>query len=114
MDEVCMGNRRWTEAEKRRAVERMKICGHDKLAAELGIQRRQLYAWRAQLKRLKRGVVDGRGSKKDLGDENERLKRALAEKVLEVEFFKGALRRIEARRQGSIKPGETAFTNRSK
>ena len=109
-----MGNRRWTEAEKRSAVERMKVCGHDKLAAELGIQRRQLYAWRAQLKRLKSGVVDGRGSKKDLGQENARLKQALAEKVLEVEFFRGALRRIEARRQGSKPPGGTAFTNKSK
>jgi transposase-like protein len=109
-----MGNRRWTESEKRSAVERMKICGHDKLASELGIQRRQLYAWRAQVKRLERGVVDGRGSKKDLGLENDRLKQALAEKVLEVEFFRGALRRIEARRQGSNEPGVTAFTNKSK
>lgn len=109
-----MGNRRWTESEKRSAVERMKVCGHDKLAGELGIGRRQLYAWRTQLKRLKSGVVDGRGSKKDLGQQNERLKQVLAEKVLEVEFFRGALRRIEARRQGSNEPGETAFTNKSK
>jgi hypothetical protein len=109
-----MGNRRWTESEKRSAVERMKVCGHDKLACELGIQRRQQYAWRAQLKRMQRGVVDGRGSKKDLGQENERLKQALAEKVLEVEFFRGALRRIEARRHGSNEPGETAFTDKSK
>ena len=36
-----------------------------------------------------------------------------AKKVLEVEFFKGALRRIEARRQPSGEIGKAAFTNRS-
>lgn len=92
----------------------MKVCGHDQLAAELKIQRRQLYAWRAQLKRYDRGLSSDRGSKKDVEQENERLKKALAEKVLEVEFFRGALRRIEARRRGSNELGETAFTNKSK
>ncbi len=108
-----MGNRRWSLEEKRRAVGRMKSCGHDQLAEELGIRRRQLYAWRAQLKRLDSGEV-GRdtGSRKDLGQENRRLKEALAKKVLEVEFFKGALRRIEARRRASGTTGETASTNK--
>jgi hypothetical protein len=40
------------------------------------------------------------------------LKRVLAEKTLEVDFFKGALQKIEARRQGSSSSGETASTNR--
>jgi transposase-like protein len=107
-----MGNRRWTLAEKRDAVERMKSCGHDKLASELKIQRRQLYAWRAQLQRLDKGLSGNRGSKKDVDQENQRLKRALAEKVLEVEFFRGALRRIEARRRPNEGIGEAAFTNK--
>jgi hypothetical protein len=47
-------------------------------------------------------------------EEIQRLQAALAKKVLEVEFFRGALRRIEARRQGSNEPGETAFTNKSR
>lgn len=108
-----MGNRRWTEAEKRSAVERMKSCGHDKLAAELGVRRRQLYAWRKQLKRIDSGLVSGRKNNQDLGSENERLKKLLAEKLLEVDFFKGALRKIEAHRRQSGTPGETAFTNKS-
>jgi transposase-like protein len=107
-----MANRRWTLEQKRRAVERMKSCGHDKLAGELKIQRRQLYAWRAQLKRLDNGMSKDRGSKKDPWQENRRLKEALANKLLEVEFFKGALRRIEARRRQSSETGGTAFTNR--
>jgi hypothetical protein len=99
-------------AEKRAAVERMKICGHDRLSAELQIQRRQLYAWRAQLKRLDKGLSSDTGSAKDLEQENRRLQAALAKKVLEVEFFKGALRRIEARRQPSAELGKAAFTNK--
>jgi transposase-like protein len=90
----------------------MKSCGHDKLALELKIQRRQLYAWRAQLQRLDKGLSGSRGSKKDVAQESQRLKQALAEKVLEVEFFRGALRRMGARRRPSEGIGETAFTNK--
>ena len=109
-----MKKRRWTVEQKRAAVERMKSCGHDKLAAELGVRRRQLYAWRAQLKRVDKEASAGveSGQKKPLEQENQRLQAALATKVLEVEFFKGALRRIEARRRSSTASGETAFTNR--
>jgi transposase-like protein len=109
-----MKHRNWTVEQKRAAVERMKTCGHDKLAAELKVQRRQLYAWRAQLKRLAAGPGAAGESRKDQPREQEkqRLQAALASKVLEVEFFKGALRRIEARRRSSSGCGETAFTNR--
>jgi len=37
----------------------------------------------------------------------------LAEKVLEVDFFKGALHNVEARRQQSGKSGARASTPRS-
>jgi len=107
-----MANRSWTLEEKRHAVERMKVCGHDKLAKELNIDRRQLYRWRTQLRGVKRGLSKDAGSKKDTEQESRRLKEALANKVLEVEFFKGALRRIEARRRQSSATGGTAFTNR--
>lgn len=107
-----MANRSWTLEEKRHAVERMKVCGHEKLAAELKVDRRQLYRWRAQLRGVERGLSKEAGSKKDLEQENRRLKEALATKVLEVEFFKGALRRIEARRRQSSTAGGTAFTDR--
>lgn len=107
-----MGNRRWSEAEKRAAVERMKSCGHDKLASELKIQRRQLYAWRAQLKRLEQGLSRDSGHAQDLVEENQRLQAALAKRVLEVDFLKGALQRIETRRQQSGEIGKAAFTNK--
>ena len=48
-----------------------------------------------------------------LGKEIVQLKRLLAEKVQEVDFFRGALQRIEARRQKSESIGATASTTRS-
>jgi len=42
--------------------------------------------------------------------ENGQLKRLLAEKTLEVDFFKGALQQVGARRQGAGEPGETLST----
>jgi hypothetical protein len=41
------------------------------------------------------------------------LKRLLAEKTMEVDFFKGALQKIEARRQRSNGSGEMTSTSRS-
>ena len=108
--------RRWTVEEKRRAVERMSSCRHAKLAAEIGIPQRQLYSWRKDLKKLEQGPPEVRGGNREqrLERENEQLKQALAQKVVEADFLHGVLRRIEARRQPSSGSGETASTNRSK
>jgi hypothetical protein len=42
--------------------------------------------------------------------ENARLKRVLAEKTLEVDFFRGALQQVEARRRLINEPGAKAST----
>ena len=42
------------------------------------------------------------------------LKRLLAEKTLEVDFFRGALQKVEARRQKGGTSGEKASTTKSK
>jgi len=42
------------------------------------------------------------------------LKRVLAEKTVELDFFKGALQKVEARRQRNGISGETASTTKSK
>lgn len=108
-----MANRRWSWEEKQRAVERMKSCGHEKLAKELGIDRRQLYAWRMEVRR-KLGVPPSAASREErLERENRQLREALASKVLEADFLQGALRRIEARRRTSDGCGETASTKKS-
>jgi transposase-like protein len=86
------------------------------LARELGVSRRQLYRWRDELDPEEPGVEKppGQASRTStLRKEVNHLKRVLAEKTLEVDFFKGALQKIEARRQQSNRPGEKASTTKS-
>ena len=112
-----MGSRHYTKAFRQSAVERMKSCENiTALAVELGVSRRQLYKWRDWLE----PAEPGEGSpppdndrEMKLREENRRLKQALADKALEVDFFKGALQKIGARRQRSRNSGETASTTRS-
>jgi hypothetical protein len=50
---------------------------------------------------------------KKLEDEIQKLKLSLAKRTLEVDFFKGALQKVAARRQRSSNTGEKASTTRS-
>jgi hypothetical protein len=102
--------------QKRAAVERMSCCGHEELAAEIGIPQRQLYSWRRDVERWQLGQAGAEQrltQEQRLQRENQRLKQALAGKVVEVDFLRGALRRIEARRRHSSAAGETASTSKS-
>jgi transposase-like protein len=97
------------------AVERLKGCDNVvALSKELGVHRRLLYKWRDQLEPLD----DGKGPPEN-GKERElrlrvaQLKRLVADKTLEGDFFRGALQKVEARRQNSTKAGETASTTKS-
>ncbi len=85
------------------------------LAQELGVTRRCLYKWRKKLESVEPGDEASRPATRTAFHrrENERLKRLLAEKTLEVDFFKGALQKVEARRQRSGGSGETASTTKS-
>ena len=96
----------------RAAVERLQAGeSSTDLAAELGIDRRGLYRWRA---RLGSRIADpAREREAALRQEVGRLKQALADKVLEVDFLQGALHKIEARRQGKTGNGAKASTTRS-
>jgi transposase-like protein len=94
------------------ALERMKNCESvSALAKELGIDRTVLYHWKNHLKAIEGGAADS--PIRELREQVRDLKRVLAEKTLEVDFFKGALQKIEARRQGSSSSGGTASTTRS-
>lgn len=77
------------------------------LCRELGISRQLLYQWRASAERARQKQG------KRLSEENARLKKLLARKTLEVDFFKGAFERIEALRRSGGGSGETASTRRS-
>jgi len=96
------------------AVKRMRngenVCA---LAAELGVHRRLLYKWREVLDPGWRDRGERPAPKKGWQQEIRELKQALAERILEIDFFKGALQKIEARRQRSTNSGETASTTKS-
>ena len=108
--------RQYTNEFRQLCVERMKQCDNiGALAKELGIHRRMLYRWRDQLDPLEKGEGPTSQSPGEarLRQEVSRLKQALADKTLEVDFFKGALQKIEARRQQQDVTGAQASTTKS-
>jgi transposase-like protein len=98
------------------AVERLKSCDNIvALSQELGVHRRLLYQWRDQSEALEsEESPPGNARESTLLKEISQLQRVLAEKTLEVDFFKGALQKVAARRQNSGTPGEKASTTKSK
>jgi transposase-like protein len=103
---------KFPKAFRQMAVDRLTQCDNIvALAKELGISRRLLYTWREQLEPVESGNGPPATSREStLRHEVSRLKRVLAEKVLEVDFFKGALQQVEARRQKSGIAGAQAST----
>src|SRR3982074_240549 len=96
---------------------RLKSCDNIvALSEELGVHRRLLYQWRD------RSDAGGGDEESPPGNSREstprkeisQLQRVLAEKTLELDFFKGALQKVEARRRNSGMTGERASTTKSK
>jgi transposase len=109
--------RRYTKQFRRMAVERLKSCDNIvALSQELGVHRRLLYQWRDRLEAWDSDEESPPGNSREstLHLEIRELKRVLAEKTLEVDFFKGALQKVEARRRNSEIAGEKASTTKSK
>ena len=108
------GYAKYSNEFRRQAVERLKQSDNIKaLAKELGVDRRLLYYWRDRDDpNDRRPAANSRETKH--GAEVNQLKRVLADKTLELDFFKGALQKVEARRQRRGSSGETASTTRSK
>ena len=102
-------------AFRKMALERLKSCRNvTELSAELGIHRTQLYKWRDQMEPIDDGQGPASNShERELRKEIRELKRLLGEKALEVDFFKGALQKVEARRQSSSGSGAKASTTES-
>ena len=108
---------RYPKEFRRKAVERLKTCDNIvELAQELGVHRRLLYKWRDQFEPFDASeeVPGGNSRESTLRKEINQLKRVLVEKTLEVDFFKGALQKVEARRQKSGGSGEKGSTTKSK
>lgn len=109
--------RRHTVEFKRQVVERMKTCENiGALARELKLQRKLLYTWKYQFeghpepRHANLGTTAEERKDKQLRDELVKLKSALAEKTLENDFFKNALRRVKEGRRQSIATGASAST----
>src|ERR1039457_2678441 len=92
---------RYPNEFRRMAVERLKGCDNIvALSAELGVHRRLLYKWRDQLEPIDDGQAPPEnGRERELRLQIGQLKRPVADKTLEADFFKGALQKVEARRQ---------------
>lgn len=113
--------RRHTVEFKRQAVERMKTCENiHSLARELKLERKLLYTWKYQFegrpepRHANLGTTAEERKDKQLREEIARLKLALADKLLENDFFASALRRIREGRQNNTSSGATASTPKSK
>jgi hypothetical protein len=88
----------------------MKGCRNiSALAEELDVPRRLLYRWQM---RIEGPVAPIAPRFPGLEEENRQLKQLLAERTLEVDFFKGALQKIQARRQADGGTGGTASTTK--
>ena len=109
--------RRHTEDFKRQAVERMKTCQNiQELARELKIGRKLLYTWKYQFegrpepRRANLGITAEERKEKQLQNEIAKLKTALADKTLEIDFFRRALLKFKEGRQPNTAPGGSAST----
>lgn len=103
---------------RRIAVERMKGCNNiSSLAEELGVERKSLYLWRAELDPesvlSRKPGPPAKSREVALEQEVARLKGVLADKTLELDFFKGALQRIEERRRQQKNTGARTSTTKS-
>jgi transposase len=108
---------RYPKEFRRMAVERLKTCDNIvELSQELGVHRRLLYKWRDQFDPFNPSEEPSSGNSREsmLRKEINQLKRVLVDKTLELDFFKGALQKVEARRQKSGISGEKASTTKSK
>ena len=116
---------KYTDEFKRQALERMKVSGNIvQLAQDLGVARPLLYQWEAAAEGRRRKVKRrGKSQPSGPGKAGERqaalreevawLREALARKVKEADFFRGALQKVEARRQSKGGSGVTESTTKS-
>jgi len=99
----------------REIAERRLALGEDlhKLAKELKVGWRTLYRWRKGLDPTAWREELSSVKAKALQEQVQRLSQLLAEKALEVDFFRGALQKVEARRQRIASSGAKTSTTKS-
>ena len=97
------------------ALGRLRSCMHiGKLCEELGVSRSTLRQWRREQEAGREQAPATVGLPGEtLEEENRRLKRALAEKVLEADFLQGALHQVGERRRRNAGSGARASMPKS-
>lgn len=116
--------RRFSREFKLMALGRFEAAGNvQALADELGIRRELLYVWREKFTAGGAEALRSSGRPRPSAQAPEamaaeqriaELERKLGQQALELDFFAGALRRIETSRQAVSGPGVTASSRRSK
>jgi transposase-like protein len=106
---------KYPKAFRKMAMERLKSCESvTALSEELGIHRTLLYKWRDQMEAVEsKDGPPATSRERELRAEIRQLKRVLADTTLEADFFKGALQKVEARRQSKGVTGGKASTTKS-
>lgn len=106
---------RYPDEFRRMVVERMKQSNNlSALAKELGVDRKLMYLWREQLDPTVRAAKRATTTREEeLERRVQQLERALATKTLELDFFKGALQKVEARRRQQQNSGGKTSTTTS-
>jgi transposase len=110
--------RKYNDEFRAEALKKMDECSNvSALARELGIRRKFLYQWRD---RARLGTKAGMPCPQGENPETAKLQRKIAdlERIVgrqsaELDFFKGALRKVEARRQKNGITGGAASTSKS-
>jgi transposase-like protein len=112
--------RRHTVEFKRQVVERMKTCENiGALARELKLERKLLYTWKYQFegrpeaKHANLGITAEDRKEKQHREEIAKLKSALADQTLEIDFFKSALLKVKEGRPPNSETGASASTRSS-
>ena len=116
--------RQFSREFKLEALGRLEDAGNvQTLAEELGIRRELLYKWQKQFEASGPEGLRNSGRPRPVLSARERLEpdariaeleRKLGKQAMELDFFRGALRRIEALRRLSDGPGATVSSRRSK
>jgi transposase-like protein len=99
---------------KRDALDRMRTTTNiSRLAKELRIPRRTLYAWRdEEIAKAEKRKEKPKTRQEELTQEVAQLKEALGQATVDLDFFRGALQRIWERRQPSSAAGESVSTKK--
>jgi len=112
--------RKFDEAFQRSVVERMKSCNDvSALVRELQVSRSQVYRWRDEA--LGRSAVPSPKTAAQIQEKREEqqrrriaeLERLVARQALDLDFFKGALLRIEENRRKRAQTSGMPSTNKS-